>query len=93
MTTIVVRTQEELRRLKSYCECNNLKSAFGCCSSEWAVWNCVLNPHIYLRVWFDNDRTYEGYCTCWSEVTPAVTDITVDKFINNFNFNFIGEIK
>lgn len=92
MTAVVVRTQEELCRLKSYCECNNLKSAFGG-SSKWMVWNCVLNPHILLRVWFDDNRTYEGYSTCWSESTPDVTDITVDKFINNFNLNIIGEIK
>ena len=93
MTTVIVRTQEELGRLKRCCILNKFFSGFGLHTDRWGIWNFIAQPdECFLKVWFDG-KNYEGYTTCWLPSTPAATDITVDEFINGFNYNFLGEIK
>lgn len=91
MTAVIVRTQEELCRLKSYCTFNEFSSRFGKID-RWSVWKSLDCPdEFFLKLWFVG-KYYKGYNTCWLPSTPDVTDITVDEFINNFNIN-LGEIK
>ena len=90
-TTVIVRTQDELCRLKRCCTLNDFFSGFGKIE-KWAVWRSLDCPdEFFLKVWFEG-KNYEGYTTCWLPSTPDATDITVDEFINNFNYNFLGEI-
>lgn len=95
MTTVIVRTQEELGRLKRCCTLNKFTSDFSSLKriDRWGLWSFIAQPdECFLKVWFDGKK-YEGYTTCWSPSTPAADDITVDEFINDFNYNFLGEIK
>ena len=92
-TTVIVRTQEELGRLKRCCILNRFSSGFGMYVDRWSIWNFTAQPdECFLKVWFEG-KNYKGYTTSWLPSTPAATDITVDEFINNFNYNFLGEIK
>ena len=93
-TTVIVRTQDELCRLKSCCTLNKFSSSFSGLKrvDMWSIWDA--SEHLdkgFVKVWFEG-KNYEGYTACWLPSTPAATDITVDEFINNFNYNFLGEI-
>lgn len=93
-TTVIVRTQEELGRLKRCCTFNGFTSSFRALKrvDMWSIWDA--SEHLdkcFLKVWFEG-KNYEGYTTYWSPSTPDATDITVDEFINDFNYNFLGEI-
>lgn len=91
MPTVIVRTQEELCRLKSYCECNNFKSSYGK-PSRWSVWNNTITSDRFIRMFFDC-QTYEGY-TSSQDKSDILGTVSVENFINNnINFKYIGEIK
>lgn len=92
MTTVIVRTLEELCILKRCCTLNKFSSSFSGLKrvDSWGLWKSLYPGECFLKVWFEG-KNYEGYTTCWLPSTPAATDITVDEFINNFNIN-LGEI-
>lgn len=95
MTTVIVRTQKELCRLKSCCTLNKFSSSFRALKrvDDWSIWDFIAQPDSrFLKVWFER-KDYNGYTLYWLPSTPAETDITVDEFINSFNNNFLGEIK